>query len=166
MRRAPLTIVLLLGACAPAMQGPDGPAQERAATPSSKPEPREPVVDAPAVVDRPCESMTRTECMRSTECTLEQEVERSDRYRCRPSLAPCEVGLAQAAFWGSGAEGVSRSREQQAECSARPGCAFVDGGCYCPCRGMGQTAVPDGDEAVDCKCECASGPPPTCRAEQ
>src|SRR5262245_620406 len=86
-----------------------------------------------------CESLSRTACMQSTECTLDQEVERSNRYRCRPATEPCERGFAQAGFWGSGTEGVSASKAQQAECNARSGCGFVDGGCYCPCRGMGQT---------------------------
>ena len=102
--------------------------------------------------------------MESTECTLEQEAERSSRYRCRPATEPCERGFAQAAFWGSGTEGVAASKAQQAACNARPGCGFVDGGCYCRCRGMGETAVPDGDEAEPCNCECGGGPPPTCRA--
>jgi hypothetical protein len=114
--------------------------------------------------ERPCEAMTRTECMQSTECTLEHEAEHSKRYRCRPATGPCERGFAQAGFWGSGTDGVRASKEQQAACDDRPGCVFVDGGCYCHCRGMGQTTVPDGEEAPPCRCECASGPPPTCRA--
>jgi hypothetical protein len=104
--------------------------------------------------------------MESTECTLEQEAERSKRYRCRPATEPCERGFAQAGFWGSGTEGVAASKAQQAACNARPGCGFVDGGCYCHCRGMGETLVPDGDEAEPCMCGCGSGPPPTCRARE
>lgn len=116
-----------------------------------------------AAVDA-CASLTRTECMQSNECTLEQVGERSKQYRCRPATEPCERGFAQAGFWGSGAEGVQASKDQQAACNARASCGFVDGGCYCHCRGMGHTTVPDGDEAEPCKCECGSGPPPTCRA--
>lgn len=118
----------------------------------------------PAPAAGTCASLTRTACMRSTECTLEQVGERSKQYRCRPATEPCEQGFAQAGFWGSGTEGVQASKQQQAACNARPGCGFVDGGCYCHCRGMGQTAVPDGDEAEPCMCECGGGPPPTCRA--
>lgn len=118
----------------------------------------------PAAAAGACASMTRTACMQSTECTLEQVGERSRQYRCRPATEPCERGFSQAGFWGSGTEGVQASKQQQAACNARPGCGFVDGGCYCHCRGMGQTTVPDGDEAEPCRCECGGGPPPTCRA--
>lgn len=111
-----------------------------------------------------CASLTRTACMQSAECTLEQVGEHSRQYRCRPATEPCERGFVQAGFWGSGTEGVEASKAQQAACNARPGCGFVDGGCYCHCRGMGETAVPDGDEAEACMCECGGGPPPTCRA--
>jgi hypothetical protein len=121
---------------------------------------------SPPATSGPCEALSRTACMQSTECTLEQEGERSRRYRCRPATEPCERGFAQAGFWGSGTEGVRASKAQQAACDARPGCGFVDGGCYCHCRGMGETAVPDGDEAEGCACECSGGPPPTCRAKQ
>lgn len=156
-------MVLVLGACAPASQTPEGTVSRNETSPSP---PAASSKDAVAGdPDRPCEALTRTECMRSTSCTLEHEAPRSQQYRCRPSREPCEVGFAQAGFWGSGTEGVTRSKQQQAECNARPGCGFVDGGCYCHCRGMGRTTVPDGDEAEDCDCECGGGPPPSCRAQ-
>lgn len=169
MRRFGRAWMLMLAACAPATQSPDATSRDTASAPSPSPSDRSasppiPEPSPPPDPERPCEALTRTACMQSTTCTLEHVAPRSKQYRCRPATAPCEEGLAQAGFWGSGTDGVARSREQQAECAARPGCGFVDGGCYCHCRGMGQTAVPDGDEAEPCDCECAGGPPPTCAA--
>lgn len=171
MRRAlsMLTMAILYSAC----WAPDPAPTQPAATPTSPAPEAVPLAGAssqgsspaPSAASGACETLTRTACMQSTECTLEQVGERSRQYRCRPASEPCEKGFAQAGFWGSGTEGVRASKVQQAACDARPGCGFVDGGCYCHCRGMGETAVPDGDEAEDCHCECAGGPPPTCRAK-
>jgi hypothetical protein len=165
MRRTLLMAMTICSACGATPKAPDPAPRGNTehTTPAVADAASTPKSSAPAPQGA-CEAMTRTECMQSTQCTLEHEAERSKRYRCRPATEPCELGFAQAGFWGSGTEGVRRSKEQQAACDARPGCAFADGGCYCHCRGMGQTTVPDGDEAQACHCECSAGPPPTCRA--
>ena len=110
-----------------------------------------------------CAKQSRTECMRSARCALELATP-GHVYRCRPAVEPCEPGLKQADFFGSGEEGVARSRQVQAACRTRPGCVFDPGVCYCHCRGYGRTSVEDGPEAEPCNCGCAGGPPPRCRA--
>ncbi|MBX7078867.1 MAG: hypothetical protein K1X88_06730 [Nannocystaceae bacterium] len=111
-----------------------------------------------------CGALSRTACMASPHCTL-QHAGTADRrtYRCRPATAPCEIGFAQSGFFGSG-DDIPAAKRQQADCNARPGCVYEPGGCYCPCRGDGQTTVPDGPDAPPCRCECGGGTPPVCRA--
>lgn len=98
---------------------------------------------------RACASLTRTECMHALHCTLVASGARS--YVCRDARGNCEIGLRQ----------IDEDRDR---CADREGCAWDEGRCYCPCRGDGQTAVPDGAEARECQCECGGGPPPGCRA--
>jgi hypothetical protein len=111
-----------------------------------------------------CAELDRTACMASPRCTL-QHAGTTDRraYLCRPARAPCEIGFAQAGFFGSG-DDIPAADRQQAQCNARPGCVFEPGGCYCPCRGNGHTTVPDSAGAPACQCDCGGGPPPVCRA--
>lgn len=156
----PLLIALFLAACG----SPPAPSQPTAA-PTPVAGTRAAPADATAGADGPCAGLSRTHCMQSTECTLEKiEGPIPRRYRCRAAAPPCETGVAQADFHGSGAAGVQRSLAAQAACDARPGCRYDAGGCYCHCRGMGETTVPDGPEAEACNCECSSGKPPACVA--
>ena len=162
MRRAlVMLVVAICGGCSTPRAAPKqevtAPAPTASEAPPSSPPPRVESPPAPAASEEACASLTRTACMQSTECTLEPEsAQPSHRYRCRPATEPCERGFAQASF----------TEVQQAACNARAGCGFVPGSCYCHCRGLGQTTVPDGDEAEPCKCKCAGGPPSTCRALQ
>jgi hypothetical protein len=105
-----------------------------------------------------CAALTRGACMESPSCTLvlEPEPPRRDLYLCRAAEPPCETIVAQSAFSGEGREGARR------QCESVSGCAVDEGGCYCPCRGSGQTSVPDGPEAPGCNCACGGGAPPRC----
>ncbi len=147
-----------------AAPAPDGAPPE---TPPAiaKPEPapgatEEPVGSSapPADGDR-CAALPRTRCMASPDCTLDQpSAIRPSPYRCRRATAPCELGMVQDRI----SDPTSASHRA---CMAKPGCAVDPGDCYCPCRGVGKAAVPDGDEAPLCSCECGNGPPPTCAAK-
>lgn len=97
-----------------------------------------------------CHQLTRTDCMSSSDCTLELASTESDgKYRCRPAEPPCETGLRQSDL-------------KAEDCRARQGCVYRPAACYCPCRGVGSTELPDGDEAPPCVCRCGGGPPQTC----
>ena len=142
MRYAALLALALLG-CDPVRVGPE----------PTDPGPVERADPAPAIDpgDAPCETLTRHACLRSVLCTLDAPSARSsNRYVCREASGNCEVGLRQ----------IEADRDR---CDDRDGCAWQPGGCYCPCRGSGRTAVPDGPEAEPCDCECGGGPPPGCR---
>lgn len=99
-----------------------------------------------------CDSLTRRQCLLARHCTLvAPRSGTASRYVCREARGPCETGLTQTV-------------ESRGECEDRESCAWSEGGCYCQCAGYGHTAVPDGDEAEPCDCECSGGPPPTCAA--
>jgi hypothetical protein len=146
----------------PELPPPDAPVANVPAPPSEVPPPSGPppasTPPAQPGVAASCDSLTRTACMESTTCTLEQagDPKRRDLYRCRPAQGSCEGGVAQSAF-----SGETRDEARQA-CEARSGCALDLGMCYCACRGSGQTALPDGEEAPVCSCACGGGQPPRC----
>jgi hypothetical protein len=98
--------------------------------------------------------------MQSTSCTLEHAPvpPRRDLYLCRPEQGPCEAGIAQRALIGQNGGDASEGPR----CLQRAGCTLDPGGCYCPCGGSGQSAVPDGPEAPVCSCACGGGAPANC----
>lgn len=85
----------------------------------------------------PCQELGEKACLDSPTCTLVQEDGARRGYRCREASPPCETGFLQ----GSSTAG---------ECSAKAGCVFDPGHCYCP---------------PDVVCVCGGGPPPGCVAE-
>ena len=101
------------------------------------------------VPEEDCASYTRAECLASVACTLRPDGQFLI-YRCDPAVGACEIGMRQG---------------DAAACRARSGCVFLEAMCYCPCRGFGRTAVPDGDDVEDCECACAAGEPARCVAE-
>lgn len=113
-----------------------------------------------------CAALSREHCMRRPGCTLESAAppgaHGSPDYRCRPAEPPCETAVTQFELYGAGTQSLEAVREARRRCEATPGCAFREDRCYCPCRGSGRTAVPDGDEAPPCDCECGGGPPAVC----
>ncbi len=134
------------------------------AAPSSEPRPTEhdeptSTTEDPAtfetVADAECVRLTRYQCYLSRECTLVRDPSDETQYVCRPPRNHCEADYSQlSAYETSPASGP---------CEVRDGCRWMSqDGCYCSCRGHGQTAVPDGDEAPDCDCECAHGDPGGC----
>ncbi len=126
-----------------------------------------PVATAVASTSTPaaaaCGGMTRTLCMRAAHCTLELVSKRPDDYDylCRPANSACEQNIAQANLEGTDL-GLSDGTVDR--CNSRPGCQYQRSECYCPCKGYGQTSLPDGAAAEMCECECAGGRPPSCVA--
>lgn len=118
-----------------------------------RPAPSDPRVEPAAVIDpgdAPCETLRRGACMQSVVCTLVSPTDRpSTTYLCRPAEGNCEVGLTQ-------------TEADVDRCNQRTGCRWNEGTCYCGCRGVGRSAVEDGEEARSCRCECGGGPPPGC----
>ena len=100
------------------------------------------------VAGTPCASLSRLSCAKSSRCFLDHVSSSPPRYLCRDKKGPCEEGINQ---WDKRA------------CLAKPGCEHLEGSCYCPFPGYGETAVPD---EVDAKrggaCACGGGPPPRC----
>ncbi len=140
-----IAYVLMLTACDPIEVGPQ-------ASPSDEGASGEGADDERAIDERACADLTRAECMRAVHCTLEAAGSAPSRaYVCRDARGNCEIGLRQ----------IDEDRDR---CADRDGCAWTDGPCYCACRGAGHAAVPDGEEARPCQCECGGGPPPGCRA--
>lgn len=123
------------------------------------PRPRaESVVEAepPIESNADCVSLARAECMASSRCVLvllrpDDEID----YACRPAENDCERGLPQD----------SLAANDGSACSARDGCAYRAGQCYCPCHDAGRTEVPDLASTPSCDCECAGGPPPSCEPD-
>lgn len=82
-----------------------------------------------------CASTAEETCMNSPSQTLYLS---DGRYECREAANACEEGFVQAT-----------STEES--CSAKTGCQYEPGRCYCPFyKGV--------------QCICAMGPPPTCGA--
>src|SRR5580765_3833900 len=95
-----------------------------------------------------CSKLTRTACMASTNCKLSRKSEA--RYVFSKASTNCDSGIAQSSI------------DFKTKCTARKGCEFKPGNCYCECRNYGSTPVQDGDEAPNCNCYCAGGDPPQC----
>lgn len=116
--------------------------------------------EAPAADE--CAALPRQTCLESPACTLVHEPQGARRalYRCRAAEPPCETIVPQSAFSGEGRDAARR------QCEGRAECVFQDADCYCPCRGSGQTSVPDGPEARSCNCVCGGGAPARCRVRQ
>lgn len=145
MRSLALAAVLVLAGCDTIEVGPRPSADDEAAAGDT-------TVDERAIDERACAELTRGECMRAVHCTLQASSSGPSRaYVCRDARGNCEIGLRQ----------IDADRDR---CADREGCAWSEGSCYCACRGAGHAAVPDGDEAAPCDCECGGGPPPGCRA--
>jgi hypothetical protein len=159
MRSTAIAGVLLALACGKASprEPSAGPVEVAGAGAASAPATVPRAAAASASVD--CATLTRRACLEAPSCTLVHEPKppRRDLYRCRPAEPPCETIIAQSAFSGEDREGARR------QCQSQSGCVLDPGGCYCPCRGSGQTSVPDGPEASDCNCACGGGPPPRCK---
>lgn len=144
---------LLAAACAasaPTAQ-PSNPAPE---TPNSAASAPAPVASPPA--NGVCSQMNRHDCLHSPGCVLEVADAKTfpGIYRCRPAVSACEKDLAQASFYDSPTASEA--------CTRRAGCRYEKAGCYCQCRGYGQTTVEDGPETDQCLCACARGEPPRC----
>lgn len=119
-------ILIALALFLPLACGAGNPALPSTDQPSADPSP----VDAEAV----CAELSEKPCMDSPDCTLVPDDEAQGGYLCRQALAPCETGFRQGL-------------DPAADCSAKAGCAFVPGRCYC---------------APDVTCICGGGPPPSC----
>ncbi|MCB1033733.1 MAG: hypothetical protein KDD47_07860 [Acidobacteria bacterium] len=85
-----------------------------------------------------CSELGELQCMESADCTLLLDDEAEGGYRCREAVPPCETGFKQG----------SDSAEA---CTAKAGCVFQPGRCYC---------------RPDVVCICGGGPPPSCVAAE
>ncbi|HMR08804.1 MAG TPA: hypothetical protein PKA88_23650 [Polyangiaceae bacterium] len=150
---------LTAAACAAGMPSPNNTALTPAQTPAPEAEPAK----APPASQPPspratgvCAEMNRHDCMHSPDCVLEAVPDGSHpgKYRCRAATSACEKDLAQIAFY--------ESTPPEGLCTSRPGCRYEKPGCYCMCRGYGQTSAADGAESPECDCVCAGGNPPLC----
>ncbi len=144
-------------ACAAGMPSPNNTIPAPSAAPKPAPTPAESAAQPPSPrATGVCAEMNRHDCMHSPDCVLEAVPDGSHpgKYRCRAATSACEKDLAQIAFY--------ESTPPEGLCTSRPGCRYEKPGCYCMCRGYGQTSVADGSESPECNCVCAGGNPPLC----
>jgi len=97
-----------------------------------------------------CNEMTTTDCMNSSKCTMElNPIENNEAiYICRDSINVCESNFSQ-------------SSDMKEKCESRKGCVY-NFGCYCPCKGYGETIVKD-NAKESCLCDCGFGEPAGCQ---
>ena len=100
----------------------------------------------------PCSGLTRRQCTQTPACVLDVVSPRTPgqpEYACHVPANPCEGLAAQS-------HGSFRTT-----CEGRPGCRWVRGMGYCPCRGYGRTVVADPEEQP-CACGGMGGPVDRC----
>lgn len=111
----------------------------------------------------PCDTLTAQGCLLSKECVLEAPPRvGAGPYVCRPAVAPCEGGVAQANP-GFAADCKARGAPEGAHVGG--GCTLRPGNCYCPNAATKVEPEPGSAEARlsgSILCACGGGPYQQC----